>query len=116
MKLSRSKKAHCFDECIFIILGATGDLTKRKLIPALYQLIADGKLCHFAVIGVSVDATTVQTLLDQAAPYIPKCKPRIIATLRECFYYYQMDFYNSDAYLQLRDLIAIVEKKHKLTA
>ena len=27
-----------------------------------------------------------------------------------------MDFYNSDAYLQLRDLIAIVEKKHKLTA
>ena len=80
MKLSRSKKAHCFDECIFIILGATGDLTKRKLIPALYQLIADGKLCHFAVIGVSVDATTVQTLLDQAAPYIPKCKPRIMAT------------------------------------
>ncbi|MFH1831546.1 MAG: hypothetical protein ABH827_01970, partial [bacterium] len=35
----------CFDECTFVILGATGDLTKRKLIPAIYKLIAEQKLC-----------------------------------------------------------------------
>jgi len=27
-----------------IIFGATGDLTRRKLIPALYRLIKQGKL------------------------------------------------------------------------
>ena len=30
--------------CIIVIFGATGDLTHRKLIPALYNLAADGDL------------------------------------------------------------------------
>ena len=37
-----------------VIFGASGDLTKRKLLPALYNLAHDGLLSkHFAVIGVS---------------------------------------------------------------
>ena len=40
--------------CAMVIFGAGGDLTKRKLIPALYNL-AKGKLLpdQFAIIGVS---------------------------------------------------------------
>ena len=39
-------------ECAIVIFGASGDLTKRKLLPALYQLAADRKLpASFAVIG-----------------------------------------------------------------
>src|SRR5256886_7542713 len=30
--------------CAIVIFGATGDLTHRKLIPALYNLAADGEL------------------------------------------------------------------------
>src|SRR6266446_4703985 len=30
--------------CSIVIFGATGDLTQRKLIPALYNLAADGDL------------------------------------------------------------------------
>ena len=30
--------------CSIVIFGATGDLTHRKLIPALYNLAADGDL------------------------------------------------------------------------
>src|SRR5438270_9429547 len=30
--------------CCIVIFGATGDLTHRKLIPALYNLAADGEL------------------------------------------------------------------------
>ena len=30
--------------CIIVIFGATGDLTHRKLIPALYNIAADGEL------------------------------------------------------------------------
>jgi glucose-6-phosphate 1-dehydrogenase len=39
--------------CAMVIFGATGDLTKRKLIPALYNLIAGDLLPDgFAVVGV----------------------------------------------------------------
>lgn len=40
------------DPCIMVIFGATGDLTARKLIPALYNLARDGQLPgHFACVG-----------------------------------------------------------------
>jgi glucose-6-phosphate 1-dehydrogenase len=42
------------EACAMVIFGASGDLTKRKLIPALYNLAAGGFLPEeFAVIGVS---------------------------------------------------------------
>jgi glucose-6-phosphate 1-dehydrogenase len=38
---------------IFVIFGAAGDLTQRKLIPALYNLFIDGWLPEtFHVFGV----------------------------------------------------------------
>src|SRR5215467_651619 len=41
-------------ECTMVIFGANGDLTKRKLIPALYRLAYDRRLpASFAVIGSS---------------------------------------------------------------
>ncbi|GGC54391.1 glucose-6-phosphate dehydrogenase [Chelatococcus reniformis] len=41
------------DPCCFVIFGATGDLTQRLLVPALYNLAATNLLPdHFAVIGV----------------------------------------------------------------
>ena len=30
------------DACVMVIFGATGDLTKRKLLPALYNLARQG--------------------------------------------------------------------------
>src|SRR4051794_11467076 len=40
--------------CAIVIYGANGDLTKRKLMPALYRLAFEGRLAPgFAVVGVS---------------------------------------------------------------
>ncbi|HJM42146.1 MAG TPA: glucose-6-phosphate dehydrogenase, partial [Nitrospinota bacterium] len=40
------------DPCIMVIFGASGDLTKRKLIPALYNLASQNLLSdNFAVLG-----------------------------------------------------------------
>jgi len=42
------------DPCTFVIFGASGDLTKRKLVPALYSLAARQMLPErFAVLGVA---------------------------------------------------------------
>ena len=39
---------------IFLIFGGTGDLTKRKIMPALYNLFLDNWLPeNFAIIGSS---------------------------------------------------------------
>jgi glucose-6-phosphate 1-dehydrogenase len=41
------------DPCVMVIFGATGDLTKRKLFPALYNLARDNFLpSNFAIVGV----------------------------------------------------------------
>ncbi len=41
-------------ECAVVIFGANGDLTKRKLMPALYRLAYDRRLSPgFAVVGIS---------------------------------------------------------------
>jgi glucose-6-phosphate 1-dehydrogenase len=47
--LSLAKKPHA---CVVVIFGASGDLTKRKLIPALYNLALEKRLPErFAVVG-----------------------------------------------------------------
>lgn len=41
------------DACILVIFGATGDLTRRKLIPALYDLACVGCMSpHFDIVGL----------------------------------------------------------------
>ena len=51
----------CGDPCVMVIFGASGDLTRRKLIPSLYNL-AKYKLLsrEFAVIGVARNAMSIQ--------------------------------------------------------
>src|ERR1017187_448805 len=53
---TRETLGHPPAPCAMVIFGAGGDLTKRKLIPAIYNL-AKGKLLpdNFAIIGVSVE-------------------------------------------------------------
>jgi glucose-6-phosphate 1-dehydrogenase len=48
---SRIIPVHPFD---YVVFGATGDLTKRKLIPALYHRLKDGQFDEQSrIIGVS---------------------------------------------------------------
>jgi glucose-6-phosphate 1-dehydrogenase len=50
---SVANAARVADPCCFVIFGASGDLTRRLLVPALYNLAAAGLLADgFSVIGV----------------------------------------------------------------
>src|SRR4051812_24578218 len=43
------------DPCVLILFGATGDLARRKLLPALYRLQCEHMLPeHFAVVGFAL--------------------------------------------------------------
>jgi len=70
------------DPCAFVIFGATGDLTRRKLVPALFSLFVQGLLpASFAVIGFARrpwDDTRfceeTYTALQQLVPYLARRK------------------------------------------
>jgi glucose-6-phosphate 1-dehydrogenase len=54
------------EPCAVVIFGITGDLAKRKLLPALYNLMADGVLPEsFALVGVSRSELTTTDLREQ---------------------------------------------------
>ena len=58
------------EPCIMVIFGASGDLTKRLLVPALYNLHCDGLLAkNFAVLGTKVCApfTLARNLMKKPA-------------------------------------------------
>ncbi|MEM7516547.1 MAG: glucose-6-phosphate dehydrogenase, partial [Planctomycetota bacterium] len=49
--------------CILILFGVTGDLSRRKLLPAIYELSSDGLLPeNFAVVGFSRKVDEVEEL------------------------------------------------------
>jgi glucose-6-phosphate 1-dehydrogenase len=54
------------EPCAIVIFGATGDLTKRKLLPALYNLATAQLLPpQFAIVGYAYDRHTDESFRDQ---------------------------------------------------
>ncbi len=61
------------DPCLIVIFGASGDLTKRKLVPALYDLCRRGELpADCGVVGVSRSPMTDEQFRDQMEPWCRK--------------------------------------------
>jgi glucose-6-phosphate 1-dehydrogenase len=59
------------DPCILVIFGASGDLTHRKLIPAMYEMHAAGQLHPSTiVVGTSRTAKTDDEWRDQLRPWV----------------------------------------------
>jgi glucose-6-phosphate 1-dehydrogenase len=40
------------DPCVIVIFGASGDLTRRKLMPALFHLMREGCMTSFQILGI----------------------------------------------------------------
>src|SRR4051794_9234999 len=63
--MTAAKKQHRPDACCFVIFGATGDLTHRLVIPALYNLAAADLLPEkFCVVGIVRKAMSDEALRD----------------------------------------------------
>jgi len=104
--------------CVMVIFGATGDLTKRKLIPALCNLAADNLLSkQFAIIGFAGNDYTTErfrkTLGDEIPKYsATKIDPATWAWFAERIYYVKGDFQDPEAYKRLSQQITEVDKQH----
>ena len=106
------------DPCIMVIFGASGDLTRRKLIPALYNLAKNDLLSReFAVIGVSRSPLSHEDFRKKASEDIKqfatdKVDPDIWERFVRGIYYLSGDMGDKDLYLQLKDLLDKVDRDH----
>src|SRR5216110_929657 len=70
---------HASPPCAMVIFGASGDLTKRKLIPALYNLALERLLpAGFSVIGVArhdMDSDAFRTAMKAGVNEFSRQKP-----------------------------------------
>ena len=103
-----------------VIFGATGDLTKRKLFPALYNLAKDDFLPHsFAIIGVGRQEMTNEEfrvqILANLREFVSKPNEKIVNWFEERTYYTGGDF-DDDKKLfgDLKDLLGEVTATHQI--
>ncbi|MBS1516580.1 MAG: glucose-6-phosphate dehydrogenase [Bacteroidetes bacterium] len=108
---------------ILIILGATGDLTWRKLMPAVYNLYLDKWLPdEFAVIGVSYLKMSGKKFNEHLHEGVNKFSRRGKAKKKEwddfaeCLTYHTGEFHDDSTYSFLEKEIKKIEKKWKVTA
>jgi glucose-6-phosphate 1-dehydrogenase len=101
-----------------VIFGASGDLTKRKLIPALYNLARQGLLRNeFAVIGFARRNMSNEAFREKLTEEIREfATGPLDSNLWESFvrrlYYLPGDITDGNAYEQLQTLLIDVDKKH----
>ena len=106
------------EPCILVIFGATGDLTQRKLYPALINLAAQGRLPeHFAVVAVGRREKTDALVREEAkrAAAAAGAAPAVIAEaegLLKRLHYFQMDFDVEAAYPSLRSRLAGLDAEY----
>src|ERR1700724_4470568 len=57
--------------CVLVLFGASGDLTKRKLVPALFNLAKANLLPdNFAILGVAFDELGVEQFRNQVTSFL----------------------------------------------
>ena len=103
------------NDCTIILLGASGDLSKRKIIPALYHLIERGILKKFVVVGAAREQITAQQIVQRAQEFIGPINPAPWQTLQESFFYHTLDFTQQDDYHTLNEKVQAYEKKYNLS-
>ncbi len=95
------------DPCTLVIFGATGDLTHRKLIPALYNLAADGALPPaISVVGFARRDKTDELFrseLEEAARKFSRqpIRDELWSSFAASVFYHRSAFDNLDGYTAL---------------
>ena len=108
------------DSCVMVIFGASGDLTKRKLIPALCNLARDRLLTkNFAVVGFATgefDAQGFRAKLteDLQSMATSPVDPQLWQWLSQRIYFVRGSFDDAAGFVKLRETIAAARAAHDI--
>src|SRR5687768_5948459 len=100
------------EPCIVVIFGASGDLTKRKLVPALYRLVQERLLpAEFAIVGLARtkmgDGEFREKMKEDVEQYseAKQVEAEVWNSFAQGLHYLAADMGNSDDYKKLADLL-----------
>src|ERR1700761_1993154 len=103
--------------CAMVIFGGTGDLTARKLFPALYNLI-QGKMLtdDFAILGVGRNDYSDEEYRTQMGEKLDsfatgKLDPKLREWLLQRVFYVCGDFKDQALYKNIKEKLAELDKK-----
>ena len=106
--------------CVLVVFGASGDLTKRLLVPALYNLACDGLLAdRFALLGAAMDPLTTEAFRDRMSEDIKRFHTRHAFDqaawdrLVSRFHYLPAGFADANAFAKLRTEVARLDAEHQ---
>src|SRR6266436_5104680 len=103
--------------CSIVIFGATGDLTHRKLVPALYNLAADGDLPPgLAVVGFArrdkTDDVFRQELSEAAHKYSrQKINEDLWKNFANSIFYHRSEFGDPEGYRRLKERLEQIDRE-----
>ena len=103
--------------CSIVIFGATGDLTHRKLLPALYNLAADGELPPaVAVIGFARREKSDDDFRSEMEEAVRKfsrqtVRDEIWKTFSQSIFYHQSDFADESGFKTLATRLDKIDKE-----
>src|SRR5216110_3152680 len=103
--------------CTVVIFGATGDLTHRKLLPALYNLAADGELPPaVTVIGFARREKTDEDFrreMEEAVRQFSRqtVRDEIWKTFGQSIFYHQSDFSDEAGFKSLAQRLDKIDKE-----
>jgi glucose-6-phosphate 1-dehydrogenase len=112
------KRGQPGDPCALAIFGASGDLAKRKLFPAILNLRRGGLLRdEFAVIGLATSEMTNEAFRERLASDLRTFAPQDVDSdlwkwLCERTYYIPGNFRSPDLYSRLAEGLHDVEARH----
>ena len=105
------------DGALFVIFGITGDLAKRKIIPALYSLKAKKALPeNFRIAGVgrrNLSGKEFDNLLEESARVFIGSVDRTWRELKKQFSYHPVDFNSQKSFRALAKSLDALDRKHK---
>lgn len=94
------------DPAGIVIFGASGDLTRRKLIPALYRLFAAGRLSQFFIVGVArtdFDDAGYRGHVEQSIKeFVSEYKPEQLDRFLNKIFYLAGQYDDDESYQRLK--------------
>jgi glucose-6-phosphate 1-dehydrogenase len=115
--IAKATTARPADPCSLVIFGASGDLTHRLLVPALYNLAVAGLLPDaFALIGVARSDSSSEAFRADLEKSLPKFATRkidaaIVKKLLSCVAYVQGDPEDPRTYEKIGHELARIERE-----
>jgi glucose-6-phosphate 1-dehydrogenase len=101
--------------CVMVLFGASGDLTKRKLVPALYNLVKAKLLpSNFAVVGVAIDDLSRDQFRERVTGFLRDEDKGSEAWewFTQRLYYQRGEFADPATYATLASQLAQVDREH----